>query len=253
MTRPSRLLASIAWASLLGLAAFAASRPTASGRGAPSAPPSAVSEASIEAASRLRAAGGATDVEAVAADLAAIGPGEGSGATLAALLDIRSPLYAGRDKGEAGRLRGFVVATSHRLGASRLAWPAILDLLANSDSPYEFAAAARAAGGLGPAAAPAAPLLARALDPDYRDDVFSLDRYSPTHPDAEATTAANEAVVTLGRIGPVAAGELGPLARFLQHREAKRFRPGGPGDRLNRRAIAAAREARESIGRGASP
>src|SRR5262249_43403335 len=159
-------------------------------------------------------------VALVAADLARLAPDDESAEVLGPLLAVRSPLYAERDKREVGRLRAFVVVTLHRIGRARRAWPIIVDLLANSDSPYEFAAAARAAGGRGAAAAPPAPLLTRALDPAYGDDLFSLERYSPTHPEPETTPATIEAVVALGKIGPAALPALDPLRHLIARREA---------------------------------
>jgi peroxiredoxin len=112
-----------------------------------------------------------------------------------------------------------------RIGVPATALPAILRGL-KSPAGSVFAAAASAAGHLGPAAGPAIPHLTRALKPDFQDAV--VDRwFRPVNrklvmrdgPDSP-TTARLEAIRALGKIGAAAAPAV-PLLRQIAQSTAK--------------------------------
>jgi len=168
----------------------------------------APSAASLAAA--LARCDGATGDRQVAGYLEALGR-MGPAAAPAAVpvilrqLSERSPLWRDRDKTQVVRLRGFLLATLARLGPPEEALAPILAELSGARHPYSLAAAARAAGALGPPAAAAVPDLQRPLDPGFHDEPMSLERYDPDFPPEERTTARLEAVRALDRIGPVEA------------------------------------------------
>ena len=207
------------------------------------------------AAARLRAADGRTAARQVADDLerlSAAGPAAAGStvATLAALLAPQAALYAGRDQREVGRLRAFVLLTISRLGGARQVWPVILDHLANSHTPYEFAAGARAAAAVGPDAAPAAPLLVGPFEAHYGDDVFQLDRFGEAEdPSGESTTAVLEALRTLSRIGPAARSEARVVRAWLASTVALSPRAGS----ISRTEIEEARKTLAVLGVPDSP
>jgi hypothetical protein len=207
-----------------GLAAVVVAVVTAlggAGLAAAAGPPadSQPSAAAALAVALARCDGRTPDVEVAShlEALAALGPPAAATAVpaIVALLPERAPLYRDRDKPEVERLRAFLLATLTRLGPPAEAAPFVLAELAGARSAHSFAAAARAAGALGTDAA--VPLLLRALDPEFHDDLVSLERYRPDFPPEEATTAALEAVRALGRIGP-AAGAAVPRLRAVADR-----------------------------------
>jgi protein SCO1/2 len=148
---------------------------------------------------------GATDDRQVGGYLEALGR-MGPAAAPAAVpvilrqLSERSLLWRDRDKTQVVRLRGFLLATLARLGPPEEALAPILAELSGAKHPYSLAAAARAAGALGPRAAAAVPYLQRPLDPGFHDEPMSLERYDPDFPPEERTTARLEAVRALARI-----------------------------------------------------
>jgi hypothetical protein len=154
----------------------------------------------------LRQANGATDEREVAKHLEAlrvIGVKASSVAeSVAELLNESSPLYRDRDKHEVMRLRAYVFVVLSEVGIPRSALPLIVDALANSDDEmgYYFAAAARAAGSLGPRARPLIPHLCAGMQRYYHRDEFSLERYNPNYPQEEATTVQAEAITALSQI-----------------------------------------------------
>ena len=154
----------------------------------------------------LRQANGATDEREVAKQLEALramGPTDSSVAeSVAELLNESSPLYRDRDKHEVMRLRAYVFVVLSEIGIPSSALPLIVDALANSDDEmgYHFAAAARAAGSLGPQARSLIPHLCAGMQRYYHRDEFSLERYNPDYPQEEATTVQAEAITALAQI-----------------------------------------------------
>jgi hypothetical protein len=154
----------------------------------------------------LRQANGATDEREVAKHLEAlrvIGVKASNVAeSVAELLNESSPLYRDRDKHEVMRLRAYVFVVLSEVGIPSSALPLIVDALANSDDEmgYYFAAAARAAGSLGPRARPLIPHLCAGMQRYYHRDEFSLERYNPNYPQEEATTVQAEAITALSQI-----------------------------------------------------
>jgi protein SCO1/2 len=148
---------------------------------------------------------GATDDREVGGYLEAlghIGPAAAPAAVPVILrhLSERSPLWRDRDKLQVIRLRGFLLATLARLGPPEEALAPILAELSGAKHAYSLAAAARAAGALGPRAAAAVPYLQRPLDPGFHDEPMSLERYDPEFPPEERTTARLEVARALARI-----------------------------------------------------
>ena len=154
----------------------------------------------------LQQANGSTDEREVAKHLEAlrvIGVKASSVVeSVAELLNESSPLYRDRDKHEVMRLRAYVFVVLSEIGIPSSALPLIVDALANSDDEmgYYFAAAARAAGTLGPRARPLIPHLCKGMQRYYHRDEFSLERYNPNYPQEEATTVQAEAITALARI-----------------------------------------------------
>lgn len=162
------------------------------------------SEASL--AEALARCDGATADREVAGDLEALGRLGPEAAPVAVPVILRqlaerSPLWHDRDKLQVIRLRGLLFATLARLGPPDAALALILAELSGAKHPYALAAAARAAGALGPRAAAAVPYLQRVLDPGFHDETLSLERYDPEFPPEERTTARLEAERALARIG----------------------------------------------------
>ena len=154
----------------------------------------------------LRQANGATDEREVAKHLEALRAmglrASGVAESVAELLNESSPLYRDRDKHEVMRLRAYVFVVLSEIGIPSSALPLIVDALANSDDEmgYHFAAAARAAGSLGPRARPLIPHLCAGMQRYYHRDEFSLERYNPDYPQEEATTVQGEAITALAQI-----------------------------------------------------
>ncbi len=167
-----------------------------------------VGSSAASLAGALARCDGATDDREVGGYLEAlgrIGPAAAPAAVPVILrhLSERSPLWRDRDKLQVIRLRGFLLATLARLGPPEEALAPILAELSGAKHAYSLAAAARAAGALGPRAAAAVPYLQRPLDPGFHDEPMSLERYDPDFPPEERTTARLEVTRALARIGSV--------------------------------------------------
>ena len=164
---------------------------------------------------------GSTDEKIVAGHIDALRrePPAEAGRALAALLPEQAPLYQGRGPNEAARLRGHVFAALADTGAPAEALPFLIAELQYGHRPSLLAAAARAAGTLERAAAPAVPALVRILaSATFHDDQVCLDGSDASAPCSDPTTARLEAVRTLGRIGPDARAAL-PALRALAKSE----------------------------------
>ena len=166
--------------------------------------PTASAAAAI--ATALLSADGATDEEVVAAHLESLrgmaADASSVAPSIARLLKESSPLYRDRDKHEVQRLRAYVLVVLTEIGIPPSALPHLVDWLANSDRDmgFQFCAAARATGLLGPKARPLAPLLLDGMQRYYHRDEFSLQRYDPDYPRDEATSVQRESIRALGRI-----------------------------------------------------
>lgn len=167
---------------------------------------------------RIEACDGSTPDTVVAAHLRALqeqrSGARAAGPALAALLPERSRLYEGRGPNEAERLRAYLLVTLAEVGPPPEALPYVLADIAHGHRTSLLAAAARAAGALGPSARAAVPYLAVLLGPSFHDDQTSLTAYAPSWPLADPTTVRLEAVRALGRIGPGARAAL-PTLRAL--------------------------------------
>lgn len=131
--------------------------------------------------------------------------------TLSGLLAHRSKLYHERDKILVVRLRAYIVVTLSEIGFPSSALPTLVDSLGHLDSrmsPLEIGAAARAVGSLGAHGRWFARYLLEVIALRLSPEEFSLERYEPQFPSAEATTAQIEAVRSLGRISSGADSEV---------------------------------------------
>jgi hypothetical protein len=158
-------------------------------------------------AESLASSNGAVDHHQVVAaldQLRSMGPSATPAAeTLSALLSYRSPLYAGRDKAVAVRLRAYVLLTLSEIGFPASARPALLDALAHLDErmgAFEVGAAIHAVNALGARGRELSPYLLEAMSLRMSDEEFSLARYTPQFGPEESTTVRLEAVRTLGRV-----------------------------------------------------
>ena len=141
-----------------------------------------------------------------------------AGPALATLLPEQAALYRGRGPAEAVRLRGYVLATMADIGTPAEAIPFIVAELAHGHRAYLMAAAARAAGGAGPAARSAVPHLLRILEPGFHDDdQVCLDAYNAAPPYPKTTTVRIEAIRSLARIG---ARDALPVLRAMARSES---------------------------------
>lgn len=123
--------------------------------------------------------------------------------TLSGLLSHRSRLNKERDKMIVVRLRAYVFVTLSEIGFPAAALPPLLDSLAHVDermTAIEVAAAARAAGSLGPNGRQFVPFLLQIFAVRLSPEEFSLERYEPRFPPHEGTTVQLEVVRALARI-----------------------------------------------------
>ena len=128
----------------------------------------------VNALTKIDASCGIAELSPYLETLRMLGPdGAAAGPVLCDLLDERAALYAGRSKHDVNTLRAHLLVTLAGIGEARLGLRNIVDMLANSDQPvdFNFAAAAFAAGSLGPSAKELAPYLERALAPDFKDGI----------------------------------------------------------------------------------
>jgi protein SCO1/2 len=164
-----------------------------------------------------------TPEDEVAASLdslrAAKPPSPAAAAAVASQLHEDSALFAGRGPQEVERLRGYMLAVLAELGPPTEALPFVVAELAQGYHPYGIAAAARAAGAMGPRARAAVRYMTSYLAPGFHDDQLSFAEYKPAWPLRHPTTARLEIVRALGRIGP-AAVEAQPLLEHLAAADA---------------------------------
>jgi hypothetical protein len=103
--------------------------------------------------------------------------------------------------------------------------PFVIDGLANTEDemPYLFAAAARAAGALGPAAREAVPFLLRPLEGSIKDTFITFAKFgSHSAGGRDYTTCQIEALRALARMGEGAESAVPVIKQFLG-RELPRY------------------------------
>lgn len=121
---------------------------------------------------------------------------------VASTLNLNRRLYDGRDRFETVQLRAQIVCSLARSYVPDEAAPYLDDMLRNSQDPTTRAAAARAAGVLGPRGHALVPVLVRIVRGDQLASPVALGTLSPLdRPDTAWTTDRLEAVQALGRIG----------------------------------------------------
>ena len=151
--------------------------------------------------------------------LKSIGPTQSSvSETLVSLLSEQSPIYKNRSEYVTHHFRAFILATLAEIGVPESALPYILDCLANSDDRRAdmFAAAARAAGKLGPEAGMAVPFLLRALKGDILNGRYSFDSFLNHAVNFPRTSCRIETLQALAKIGPSAKEALPVLIDFMR-------------------------------------
>jgi HEAT repeat protein len=134
-----------------------------------------------------------------------------------ALLSERNKVYNNRSKRDVHDFRAFLLLTLADISTPKEALPHILDYLNNGedDMQFAFAAAARAAGSLGPAATDAVPLLMRALVDKFVDRPLCFDFFRAMEsPNGKYTSVRLEAIHALEKIGPSAKQAIALLRRL---------------------------------------
>lgn len=132
-------------------------------------------------------------------------------------LDENAPIYKNRTKEDIRVIRAYTLAVLAKIGITEKAMPYIKEHLA-SDNAYQRGAGARAAAALGPQAADVVPLLIAALKLNLPESMMSYDIPFLEH-GYVGTTAKEEVIRALGRIGP-AAKEAIPALRTISAPEA---------------------------------
>ncbi len=164
----------------------------------------------------------ATDIKRIGAllDLArSIGKSmETATPLLTAWLQENAPIYQQKPPEYAAEIRTFVLLTLSRVGITLAATPTIVDILANSIHPKEYAAACIAAATLPPGTERSSTVkyITRALAPDYPDSLITLKRFGirPNTEEPEFNTSARvEAARALAVIGGPEAQKTIPLLK----------------------------------------
>jgi cytochrome oxidase Cu insertion factor (SCO1/SenC/PrrC family) len=136
-----------------------------------------------------------------------------------ALLAEQSPIYAGLTTNNAGRLRGYLLASFETMGLPASAVPFVIEELENGLNPYAVAAAAKAIRGARDLPEQIVALLLDAIERlRSSDDVVCFDyRSKPAIGDAPVT-ALTELFRTLGWLGARAKEADAPLRAMLAQR-----------------------------------
>ncbi|MEM9263209.1 MAG: SCO family protein [Pseudomonadota bacterium] len=116
------------------------------------------------------------------------------------LLPEKSPLYRDRIRAEVELLRGALLVTISEIGATPDVMPVVLAELETTKDPFTFGAACRVAVALGPRANAAEKYLLRPFGRTIKDELFSLDEISQSHPLQSPTTAQQEALKALATV-----------------------------------------------------
>lgn len=134
---------------------------------------------------------------------------------LVELLADGSDAFVGRSTREAGRRRGWLLATFEAVGLPATALPAVLDELRSACDPYVTAAAARALRGTTQPPAYAADVLVTAFGAiRRRDDDVTFDAFRPDWKTADATSALAEILLSLQHVGFASTATLDRLRRM---------------------------------------
>ena len=136
-----------------------------------------------------------------------------------ALLPEESPIYRDLRKHEAYELRAWLLVTLAEIGVPMEALPFVLDGLANTEDemPQLFAAAARAAAALGPAAKDTVPFLLRPLKGAVKDTFINFTSFGEhASRTRNYTTCQVEALRALARIGRPAEPAVPLIEDFLR-------------------------------------
>lgn len=174
------------------------------------------------------------EIESYLIAIRSIGPAAApAGESLLTLFPEQADLFKNRQKFFLHHIRGFALITLSEIGVPSAALPFIMDNLANADRnmPYPYAAAARAAGSMGPAARVAVPYLLRALRSELRDDYITFETLrGHRSSNGEYTTSQIEAVRALARMGSAAREALPDLEKLANQPSI----PRGNSNRLHR-------------------
>jgi protein SCO1 len=156
---------------------------------------------------------------------------------LAALLPENLPLYEGRSAPETTRLRGYLLAAFADTGVPQGALPFLVESLESGHDAYEVAGAAIGLRGLrAPSGSEIRALLTALHNLDGADATVSFERYKPSWPYAEPTTALTEVVKTIGMLGGGSRAARADLERFADQQ-----------DRLSARVLAEIRRVLDAM------
>lgn len=137
-----------------------------------------------------------------------------AGPALAEMLEESAPIYQGSHPFGAKSVRRYLLLTLADIGVPSSALPAIIDELSNTLEPPTLAAAARAAGHVGPGKEKVVPFLRQALERKGLSTAVSLETIeSKKGPVPEPVTSPYlEIIHALARLGPTARGAV-PVLR----------------------------------------
>ena len=144
-------------------------------------------------------------------------PGERD--ALVALLPEQNPLYRGRGTNQTIRIRGYILAAFEQVGLPEEAIPYVLDTLENGRDAYLVAGAAKALRGLQNPSGEVIPFLFKAIrNIRYMDDALTFERYKPSWPLPEHTTALQEIFQSFKWLGARARMALPDLEELIRDR-----------------------------------
>lgn len=121
---------------------------------------------------------------------------------LVQLLLEGTSLYEGRSTNETVHIRGYILAAFEQVGLPDAALPYVLEELENGHDAYVVAGAARALRGFNSPSSKFVPFLLKAVENiKNADDALTFEKYKPSWPIADYTTALGEIFDTLAWLG----------------------------------------------------
>jgi cytochrome oxidase Cu insertion factor (SCO1/SenC/PrrC family) len=139
------------------------------------------------------------------------------GQLLVELLPERNAVYRGRSANTVNRMRGYLLAAFEHAGLPEEALPYVFEELESGRDAYLVAAAARALRGLKSRSSEAVPFLLKAIENvKYADDAVTFDRYQPSWPLSEHTTALQELAATIAWLGSEVSSALPALRSLME-------------------------------------
>jgi protein SCO1/2 len=134
---------------------------------------------------------------------------------LVELLQERNPVFRGRSSNATVRMRGYVMAAFEEVGMPEAALPYVIEELESGREAYLVAAAAKALRGSNLRGHRTIEFLLKAVENiRYNDDTVTFDRYRPSWPSPNHTTALAEIFRTMTWLGPTASSASPNLQAF---------------------------------------